>query len=80
MRKLIFYTKENCPLCENAEVLLDLLRSEYLFELEERDIYTNDAWLEEYQLAIPVVQINDITLVCEQINYESLEKALQETK
>lgn len=79
MRKLIFYTKENCSLCDDAKVLLDLLRHEYPFEMDERDIYTNDVWLEEYQLMIPVVKINNITLDCEQISYDSLEKALKES-
>ncbi|GAA0589364.1 hypothetical protein GCM10009001_01590 [Virgibacillus siamensis] len=80
MRKLVFYTKENCPLCDNAKALLDLLHNEYSFDMEERDIYTNDVWLEKYQLAIPVVKINGIMLDCEQISYDSLEKALKETK
>lgn len=72
-----FYTKKNCPLCDEALVLLDLLRYQYSFELEERDIYTNDEWLEKYQLEVPVVQINDkTTLNCEEISYEALEQAL----
>lgn len=79
MRKLIFYTKENCSLCDDAKVLLDLLRHEYPFEMDERDIYTNDVWLEKYQLMIPVVKVNNITLDCEQISYDSLEKALKES-
>ncbi|WP_077327975.1 glutaredoxin family protein [Virgibacillus siamensis] len=79
MHKLIFYTKENCPLCDDAKVLLDLLRPEYPFEMEERDIYTKDDWLEKYQLMIPVVQINDIMLDCEQITYDSLETALKKS-
>lgn len=77
MRQIRFYTKENCPLCDDALVMLDLLRHEYPFDLETRDIYSNDKWLEKYQLEIPVVQIDDrTTLNCEEISYEALEKAL----
>ncbi|MDY0408863.1 glutaredoxin family protein [Virgibacillus soli] len=76
MQKVIYYTKEICSLCEEAKALLIMFQQKYPFELEERDIYTNDAWLEKYQLLIPFVQINETTLNCEQLNMESLEHAL----
>ncbi|MGY0693578.1 glutaredoxin family protein [Virgibacillus sp. FSP13] len=78
MFNVIFYTKENCSLCEDARSLLDLLQHDYSFTIEERDIYTNDEWLEEYQLLIPYVKINATELNCEQINYDSLEHVLKE--
>lgn len=78
MLKVIFYTKENCSLCDDAGALLSALQQDYLFEIEERDIYTNDAWLEEYQLLIPFVTINEKTLNCKQINMDTLEQALKE--
>lgn len=79
MQNVIFYTKENCSLCDDARTLLDLLKNDYSFQLEERDIYTNDEWLEAYQLMIPVVKISNITLDCEEISYETLETALKES-
>lgn len=78
MLKVIFYTKEVCSLCDDAKALLLMLQREYPFELEERDIYTNEAWLEKYQLLIPFVKINDVTLDCEQVNIDSLEQALKQ--
>lgn len=78
MLKVIFYTKEVCSLCDDARALLLMLQREYPFEMEERDIYTNDEWLEEYQLLIPFVEINDVTLDCEQINIDTLEQALKQ--
>lgn len=80
MQPIIFYTKESCSLCDDARVLLELLKHDYPFTLEERDIYRKDEWLEMYQLMIPVVQINDTILDCEQISYETLEKALKKAK
>ncbi|QKY69880.1 glutaredoxin family protein [Lentibacillus sp. CBA3610] len=77
MRHIIFYTKENCSLCDDALATLELLRHDYPFEIEKRDIHTKDEWLEKYQLQIPVVQINDTTLNCEQISYDALEQALR---
>ncbi|MFA1819164.1 glutaredoxin family protein [Virgibacillus oceani] len=78
MQKLIFYTKALCSLCDDAKALLLMFQREYPFELEERDIYTNDEWLEKYQLLIPYVQINDSTLDCEEINIKSLEQILKD--
>jgi len=78
MQKVIFYTKEICSLCDDAKALLLMFQRDYPFELEERDIYTNDEWLEKYQLLIPYVQINDNTLNCEEINIDSLEQLLKD--
>ncbi|MBP1947909.1 glutaredoxin family protein [Virgibacillus litoralis] len=78
MQNVIFYTKENCSICDDARSLLDLLKYDYTFQVEERDIYSKDEWLEKYQLMIPVVKIKSTTLDCEQISYEALEKALKE--
>ncbi|SDQ26609.1 Glutaredoxin [Virgibacillus subterraneus] len=80
MQNVIFYTKENCSLCDDARSLLDLLNYDYPFQLEERDIYSKDEWLEKYQLMIPVVKVNDTTLDCEEISYEELERVLKESK
>ena len=78
MLKVIFYTKENCSLCDDAAALLSMFQHDYFFEIEERDIYTKDEWLEKYQLLIPYVKINDTTLNCEQFNMDNLEQALKE--
>ncbi|MEC5425357.1 glutaredoxin family protein [Virgibacillus sp. C22-A2] len=77
MLKVIFYTKEVCSLCEDAEALLTMLQQHYPFEIEERDIYTNDAWLEEFQLLIPYVKINETTIDCEELNIDTLEDAIK---
>jgi len=78
MLQVYFYTKTHCPLCEDAKALLLLLQHDYPFELEERDIYTNDAWLEAYQISIPVVEMNEKQLDATEINYDKLERMLKE--
>ena len=78
MSKVYFYTKENCSLCEEARAIILLLQKYYPFELVERDIYTNDAWLEEYQLIIPAVELNGNRLNCEELNFETLEETLKQ--
>lgn len=80
MTNVLFYTKQNCPLCDECLSLLTLLQHDYVFTIEERDIYTNDTWLEMYQLQIPYVQIKDIGLNAEQITIDSLEDALKQAE
>lgn len=78
MKKVIFYTKEVCSLCDDAEALLYMFQQQYSFEIERREIYTNDEWLEEYQLLIPLVSMDGKEINCEEISYETLEVALKE--
>ena len=78
MTKVIFYTKEICSLCEEAYALLNMFKQDYAFEIEERDIYTNDKWLEEYQLRIPVVEINGKQIDCEEMSYDALQDLIKE--
>ncbi|ODG90644.1 glutaredoxin family protein [Bacillus sp. AFS029533] len=60
--KLTLFTKENCGLCEEAKDAIRLVQSEYEIDVNEIDIYSDDALLEEYQLMIPVIQINGETV------------------
>lgn len=78
MLQIDFYTKEHCPLCDDAIELLELFKEEYPFMLNEHDIYTNDQWLEKYQLIIPVIDIGGKQLNAGQITYESINTLLQE--
>lgn len=59
MKKVVFYTKENCLLCEEAFNLLTVIQDIEPFQLEIKDIYENDELLEEYQLIIPVIKIDE---------------------
>ena len=72
MKSIILYTKDNCPLCEEALELLELLAVKEAVEI--RNIYEKDAWLMEYQLMIPVIVIADKKLYGAQINYAVLEE------
>lgn len=74
-----FYTKENCSLCEEAYTLLKMFQHDYQFTIEKRDIYKNDDWLEKYQLLIPVIEIKDKLLTCEEMHYDKIEALLKAT-
>lgn len=74
---VVFYTKEACHLCEEAYALLLMLQQEYSFDIEERDIYTNDRWLEMYQMRIPVVEMNGQQIDCTEIDFNRLRKFIK---
>lgn len=77
MRHVILYTKEACTLCDEAELLLSFFMGTHPFELERRDINTNDEWFEKYHLEIPVIEMGGKQLYGEGINYESIKKLFQ---
>jgi len=52
---LVLYTKKNCPLCEEGKAALEMVCEELEMTFAEKDIYEDDALLEEYQLLIPAV-------------------------
>ncbi|MFD1739396.1 glutaredoxin family protein [Bacillus salitolerans] len=58
MRVVTFFTKENCPLCDKAKVIVEELSKELNFQIQEFDIYKDDELLEKYQVMIPVIAIN----------------------
>lgn len=69
MKKVTFYSKENCSLCDKGLAILQDIQKEVSFEVEIVDIYKDDQLLELYQIMIPVVKIDD-----ELVSYGILEK------
>lgn len=53
---LRLYTREKCPLCDKAKLVLEELQAEEGWEFETIDIYTDDELLERYGLMIPVIE------------------------
>lgn len=51
-----FYTRPGCHLCEDAKVVMDMVKDEIGITLYERDIDECDKWTEQYGLMIPVVE------------------------
>lgn len=58
--KVIFYTKEKCPLCDKGLLVLEEIKKEIPLEITSVDIYQDDHLLEKYQIMIPVVEINGV--------------------
>nr|WP_318728890.1 glutaredoxin family protein [Roseofilum sp. Guam] len=55
--RLILYSKPGCHLCEGLQEKLEQIQS-IAFELEVRDITTNDTWWQAYEYEIPVLVLD----------------------
>lgn len=72
-----FYTRENCQLCEEAHILLQVLQNKYDFHIDLRNIETNETWFEKYHIIIPVIKIKNTVLNCNMIDLDVIEKAIK---
>lgn len=81
--EVYFYTKQNCPLCDQAEDALQSLATEYPLIINKLDIYEDDALLEKYEIRIPVIEVSGIVIaegvVTETMVREQLQKLLFKT-
>ena len=75
-KKVIFYTKVHCPLCDKAHKLLQDLQHETAFSIEVIDIYQNDVLLEKYGLMIPVIEVDGKEIDYGILSKEKIKKAL----
>lgn len=73
---VIMYSKENCTLCDQARIIVELLQDEVAFRFKEIDIYQDDNLLERYHLEIPVIKIGEIELTFQEIDYDKLKNLI----
>jgi glutaredoxin len=73
--EVTFYTKAGCHLCEEARDMLDDIASLATYILTEIDIRSNPATFEIYRYRIPVMIVNDETLIEGRIEFQDLAKA-----
>ena len=58
MRTVVLYGRSGCCLCDDAREVLERVRADRPFVLEERDIEADDALHAAYLERIPVVTID----------------------
>jgi len=73
--RVTFYTKAGCHLCDEARDMLDDIASQAIYELTEVDIRSNPDIFEQYRYRIPVIIVNNDTLLEGRIEYRDLVKA-----
>jgi glutaredoxin len=75
--QVTFYTKAGCHLCDEARDMLDDIAAETEYELTEVDIRTSPELFELYRYRIPVIILNENTVVEGRIEYRDLVNAFQ---
>ena len=75
-----FYTKAGCHLCEDARDLLEEIAEETEYTLIEIDIRSDPAVFTQYRYRIPVIVLNEKTLLEGRIEAEALAQAFQQQK
>ncbi|WHX99924.1 glutaredoxin family protein [Neobacillus sp. DY30] len=75
---ITLYTRKRCSLCDKAKNMIDELKEDWNFTLEEIDIDTSDELTELYGIMIPVVQIDGEEVAFGIINKIDISKRLQE--
>lgn len=74
---ITFYTRANCPLCEEARLMLQLVQEDFELDVQEVDIESDEALHEKYMLMIPVVEKDSKTIIYGNIGYIELLEALE---
>lgn len=73
---LTLYTRPNCPLCDEAKLMLNLVQEDFPIEYQEVNIEEDDLLHEKYMLMIPVLEQNNEILIYGKIGYAEILEAL----
>ena len=73
--KVQFYSRSNCPLCEEARLMLELVKEDIYLDIEEINIEENDELHEKYLLRIPVIESKGQIIQEGRIDYPTLLEA-----
>lgn len=71
------YTRSNCPLCDEAKLMIGLINEDFPLAYREVDIESDDALHEKYMLMIPVLEKDNEVLLYGNIGYVELLEALE---
>ena len=74
--KLQFYTKPDCPLCDEAKESLELLAAKFPIQIEEIDITANLGLFTRYKELIPVLELEGKRLFVHRIHAKALKRKL----
>ena len=74
---LTLYTRPNCPLCDEAKLMLNLVQEDFPVEFEEINIEEDDKLHEKYMIMIPVLERDNQVLLYGNIGYAELLEALE---
>ena len=73
--KVQLYSRSNCPLCEEARLMLELVKDDIYLDIEEINIEEDDKIHEKYILRIPVIESGGVIIQEGRIDYPTLLEA-----
>merc|ERR1712142_494349 len=73
---LTLFTKDPCPLCDEAKVVLEPYKHRYVFQQVDITLPENKVWYERYKYDIPVFHLNGRFLMMHRVNVALLEEQL----
>jgi glutaredoxin len=76
MARITFYTRKDCPLCDEADHLLRRLAPELGLEVEEVDIETDPSLLDRYKESIPALALDGEPLLSAPLDESRVRTAL----
>lgn len=79
MISLTFYSKPNCPLCDEARDMLDDLKRDFALAIREVNILSDPATYERYKYLIPVIELENGRIITARFTDAELRRALLET-
>ncbi|MGM9950590.1 MAG: glutaredoxin family protein [Lysinibacillus sp.] len=72
LKKVTFYSRPDCPLCEEGLLTLKLVQEDVPFDIEVRNIEEDDMLHERYMLMIPVVEEREKIIQYGRLDYATL--------
>ena len=78
MIRLTFYSKPNCPLCDEARDMLDDLKRDFNLSVTEVNILSDPAIYEKYKYFIPVLELETGQVIRARFTEAALRTALNE--
>jgi len=73
--KVHLYSRSNCPLCEEARLMLELVKEDINLDIEEINIEEDDELHEKYLIRIPVIESGGEIIQEGRIDYPTLLEA-----
>ncbi|XP_004586664.2 glutaredoxin-like protein C5orf63 homolog [Ochotona princeps] len=73
---LTLFTKNPCPLCEEAKEMLEPYKHRFVLQEVDITLPENSAWYDRYKFDIPVFHLNGQFLMMHRVNTSKLEKQL----
>lgn len=71
-----FYTRQDCPLCAEAEAKLDAMAGRFPLAIEVRDVDSVNEWRQSYGMEVPVVFLGEQKLFRFRIDERAFEEAI----